>query len=522
MIIFLLLNYCKRQMFGSDYVKIIISFLLPFFISISAVGKEITVYDGALRVFFQEPAEATAPEWPSALSPTTKVELILDASNSMWGQIESTAKIAIAKEVLTSVIESLPPNASVALRVYGHQTSHKAKNCSDSALLVPFGPLDKEKLISEIEGISPRGMTPIAYSLLQVKDDFGETTGKQLVVLVSDGKESCEGDPVGAVRSLREQGIDIQVEVVGFAIADEETKRQLSQIAELTGGKYYEASDASQLKSALAESLKLVYFVEDEGGDKVSQGIVGGERVCLPTGTYKVTLTSGEQSFTSPEISIQQDLETQLMVIAEGEEHEWQTKSEEISNPCPPRLVTVADKPPAVDTTGPLFRVSIPDPDSVSGKSIGYIDSTGKEVIKPQFISAGEFKEGLAPADIGDKAGFIDRTGKMVFEVVMKSYSLGADHFPEGVAAVRINGKQGYIDRTGKVVIEPKFDYYDGIYSDRVNEFSEGLAAVKNGNKWGYIDQTGKVVIEPKFDIALPFSEGLAVVMIGDKIGCYN
>jgi hypothetical protein len=97
----------------------------------------------------------------------------------------------------------------------------------------------------------------------------------------------------------------------------------------------------------------------------------------------------------------------------------------------------------------------------------GYIDSSGKIVIKPQFAWAEEFSEGLAAFENED-------------------------------------GKHGYIDEMGRVVIEPKFDNW--------TEFSEGLAAVSVDFEWGYIDKTGKWAILPQFAVGRPFSDGLALV----------
>ena len=145
----------------------------------------------------------------------------------------------------------------------------------------------------------------------------------------------------------------------------------------------------------------------------------------------------------------------------------------------------------------------------------GYIDKTGKMVIAPQFDSAGDFSEGLANVSIlnksgyFDKTGYIDKTGKMVIEP--QAYSLSRN-FSEGLAGVCIrDGKAGYIDKTGKMVIEPQFD--------GVNDFSEGLASVRIGDKLGYIDKTGKMVIEPQRFTSGIFSEGLAGVYSVDKSG---
>jgi hypothetical protein len=101
----------------------------------------------------------------------------------------------------------------------------------------------------------------------------------------------------------------------------------------------------------------------------------------------------------------------------------------------------------------------------------------------------------LAPVRIGDKWGYIDRTGKFV----IKPRFDDAGWFHEGLAAVKIGDKWGYIDRTGKFVIKPRFD--------GAGDFHEGLALVVIGDDWGYINKTGKFVIKPQFDDARDFSK---------------
>jgi predicted esterase len=179
----------------------------------------------------------------------------------------------------------------------------------------------------------------------------------------------------------------------------------------------------------------------------------------------------------------------------------------------------VAELPPIVDAppeTNPLFWIT-------KDSKIGYINSAGKVVIKPQFedFFPQGFSEGLARAAKGRKVGYIDKTGKMQFLLDKKFES--ASKFAEGLAAVGCAVGQelryGYVDKTGETVIEPKFT--------QANDFSEGLARVQVGGKaqgmiggkYGYIDKSGQFVVERKFDWAEDFSEGLGCVKVGGRPG---
>jgi WG containing repeat len=163
-------------------------------------------------------------------------------------------------------------------------------------------------------------------------------------------------------------------------------------------------------------------------------------------------------------------------------------------------------------------------PISVNGK-VGYIDTGGRVVIKPQFDTADwnghfdeeqYFKEGLAVVSEAERGGFIDKMGRFVIEGPY--YPRG--HFSNGLARVSDHKNYGpydvgFMDRTGKFVIPPRFS--------RAEDFSEGLAVVQIKDKWGYIDETGRMLIPARFNEAESFKNGFALVNIsGVKRGYIN
>lgn len=143
----------------------------------------------------------------------------------------------------------------------------------------------------------------------------------------------------------------------------------------------------------------------------------------------------------------------------------------------------------------------------------GYIDNTGKVVIKPQYGLGGDFSEGLAPVLTREGRAYIDATGKIAIGPTREIVE--ARGFSEGLASVKAsNSKSGYIDRTGRFIIKPQFE--------EAYEFSNGLARVQDGGKYGYIDKTGNVVIDLMFDDAQDFKQGLARVTLGARSGYIN
>jgi WG containing repeat len=125
------------------------------------------------------------------------------------------------------------------------------------------------------------------------------------------------------------------------------------------------------------------------------------------------------------------------------------------------------------------------------GQQYSFIDHSGKTVIQPQFTTAGEFVDGLAPVEIhtpdGMRWGYINQEGKQTTTV---NYTR-AFPFSEGLAAVQtIDGKWGYINTQGTMVITPRFE--------QAGSFAGGVAQVYIPKGVSYIDPTGKFIWEAK------------------------
>src|SRR3546814_336753 len=138
---------------------------------------------------------------------------ILDASGSMWGRVDGEPKIVVAKEVMASLVRGLPDDAKAGLIAYGHR---RKGECTDIESLVALGPLDRDAMIRQVEGLNAKGMTPLTASVKQAIEQLRQTEQSASVVLVSDGLESCGGDPCEAVRAARQSGVDFKLHVVGF------------------------------------------------------------------------------------------------------------------------------------------------------------------------------------------------------------------------------------------------------------------------------------------------------------------
>lgn len=201
------------------------------------------------------PARAAAN--PEPAGETTRILFIFDASFSMYGQWQSGMRMDIAKRMLTEFLDSLNkeniPNLEIAFRVYGHQYRlTPKKNCEDSKLEVPFSdpkkaiPLIKQKLLS----IVPTGTTPIAYSIAQSANDFTPCGNcRNIIMLITDGIEECEGNPCEVSEELQRKGIILRPFVIGIGM-DDAFIQSFSCV-----GKYFDVSNEVNFKTVLQQAM---------------------------------------------------------------------------------------------------------------------------------------------------------------------------------------------------------------------------------------------------------------------------
>ncbi|MEN2467408.1 VWA domain-containing protein [Ornithinibacillus sp. FSL M8-0202] len=192
------------------------------------------------------------------------VLVVLDVSGSMANEINGKSMMDIAKDSIREFTSSLPNEANVGLRVYGHEGARTGKtpeqSCEVSELVYEIQPINATEFNSVIDPFIPTGWTPIGLSLEQAKEDFANFPGEtntNLVYIVSDGAETCGGDPAGAAKELAESNIQSIVNVIGFNV-DIEGQSHLREIAEAGGGIYANAGDEDQLNEAFDQARKII------------------------------------------------------------------------------------------------------------------------------------------------------------------------------------------------------------------------------------------------------------------------
>ena len=177
--------------------------------------------------------------------------IVLDASGSMWGQIDGRAKLEIARESLTEVLKSIPPETELGLIAYGHR---EKGSCADIQLIVPPAPGTAQAISDAAANLQFLGKTPLTDAVRMAAKELRSTEEKATVILITDGIETCGADPCALGLELEASGVDFTAHVVGFGLTEEEGK-QVSCLASNTGGLYITAADMAGLTDALQTTV---------------------------------------------------------------------------------------------------------------------------------------------------------------------------------------------------------------------------------------------------------------------------
>jgi Ca-activated chloride channel homolog len=165
---------------------------------------------------------------PQKVVEKTRLLFLLDGSGSMlekWGAPNET-KLSIARDILSRIVDSLRRDTKIdlGLRVYGHQYPPGQNNCKDTKLEVPFSSKNHSLIIEKINQIKPKGVTPISYALQQAAADFPVQPGyRNILILITDGIESCGGDPCATSEALQRKGVFLQPYIIGLGMAAEKS-----------------------------------------------------------------------------------------------------------------------------------------------------------------------------------------------------------------------------------------------------------------------------------------------------------
>lgn len=189
-----------------------------------------------------------------------KILFIIDFSNSMNEPLTmNRTKLDIALETMYSILPRIGPKTYVGLRVYGHSAGFTPfSGCRASQLVSPISPNNTMNISRKLSSIHAIGWTPITYSLKQaINSDFAGFSGPKHIILLSDGGENCDESPCQYIVDIMKNRDDIKIDVIAFAISDNDANNQLKCVSLVTSGKFYTANNAAELVNSLENSLNI-------------------------------------------------------------------------------------------------------------------------------------------------------------------------------------------------------------------------------------------------------------------------
>jgi len=207
------------------------------------------------------PTSGTSEEAEQEEEKKQHIALLMDASGSMGAYVNDEQKMTAAKEALIQFVSDLPEDAEIMLRVYGHEGTSsdedKELSCSSSEVVYPLNTYDSESFDEALSKFEPAGWTPLAASIEAAEEDLMEHSGdsiENIVYIISDGKETCDGDPVKAAKDLHDSGIATAVNIIGFDVSDEE-QQQLKEVANAGGGEFTNVESGEDLLEAAQNNI---------------------------------------------------------------------------------------------------------------------------------------------------------------------------------------------------------------------------------------------------------------------------
>jgi len=252
--------------------------------------------------------------------PEPALLLILDSSGSMLGPDGSgQRKIEAAKDALNRVVDSLPDDSLVGLRVYGHRVPNtdKRRGCKDTELIQRVKELDRSQMKERIGSYEAKGFTPIALSLSEGAKDLQPQKGKKTIVLVSDGIDTCAPPPpCKTAKQIVEKGIDLRIDTVGFRV-DPAARKQLKCIARVGKGTYVDAASADDLADQLERlSIRALRTYETTGTEVEGTPTYSGAPALLP-GQFIDSISPGTEKWYAIDLAEGQAADISITIVGD-------------------------------------------------------------------------------------------------------------------------------------------------------------------------------------------------------------
>lgn len=218
--------------------------------------KEIIKNSNAYQPQFEEPylPDPTRSEGGEEVTAAKNSIILLDASSSMLLQADGRLKMDIAKDAVKSFAQTIGQSSEVSLVVYGHKGTEldedKFESCSAIEELYPMGKYSKQEFHAAVDSFDSKGWTPLAGAIQKAADMSSGYLDGTTIYIVSDGAETCDGDPIQASKDLAAKNSNNTINIIGFDV-DGKTENQLKAVAEAGNGEYFKADSPEELKNTI-------------------------------------------------------------------------------------------------------------------------------------------------------------------------------------------------------------------------------------------------------------------------------
>jgi Ca-activated chloride channel family protein len=205
---------------------------------------------------------AIAQAADEARTPCTEDAMIVfDASGSMAGNMvqglfSAVTRIDEVRKALGEVLPQATKFRKVGLITYG---PGPYQQCNVDLQFAPIANA-AEPVMRAVNALNPAGKTPLVEAVKQAADVLHDRTTRGVVVLLTDGEETCGGAPCALGQALKASGQQLTVHVIGFQLRGSSWTGAASILdvkclAEQTGGLFITAQNREDLVQAFQKTL---------------------------------------------------------------------------------------------------------------------------------------------------------------------------------------------------------------------------------------------------------------------------
>ncbi len=190
---------------------------------------------------------------------TSDAMIVFDASGSMSASDfldGAPNRIDRVRQALSKFVPHVSETRNLGLLVYG-PGSHRDE-CENIDLHFKPIPDAGKKILGDVDRLVPDGMTPLTKSVERAAEALGPPSTPGMIVLLTDGEETCRGDPCKLARELRASRPNTVVHVIGYKLQSLDGRSPVSGakcLADQTGGFNLSADTTEELVNALEKTL---------------------------------------------------------------------------------------------------------------------------------------------------------------------------------------------------------------------------------------------------------------------------